>query len=62
MLAMDFEPLLRSAIIESLFDAKAHVGLRQCRHGYVGSPPAPRHEAGTHPPASRDRERTAPPL
>jgi len=24
MLAMDFEPLLRSAIIESLFDAKAH--------------------------------------
>jgi hypothetical protein len=38
MLAMDFEPLLRSAIIESLFDAKAHVGLRQCRHGYVGSP------------------------
>src|SRR5881628_2369165 len=38
------------------------VGLRQCRHGDVGSARAPRHEAGAHPPAPRGRELTPPPL
>ena len=38
------------------------VGLRQCRHGDMGSARAPRHETGADPPAPRGRERNAPPL
>lgn len=35
MLAMDSEPLLRSAIIESLFDAKAHEDFLEARGARV---------------------------
>ena len=35
MLAMDSEPLLRSAIIESLFDAKAHEDFLEARGAKV---------------------------
>src|SRR5207245_1645141 len=38
--------------------ARPLVGLRQCRHGDVGSARASRHEAGAHAPAPRGRERT----
>jgi hypothetical protein len=38
---------------------RPHVGLRQRRHGDVGSARAPRHEAGAHPPATRGREWSA---